>query len=367
MLFEQLNPASCKTYLIASSETKEAMVVDPVLEHVEEYMKTLKDKGLKLRYVIDTHTHADHITGGTALRDRLDAQYCMSSRAPAACANLRVDEGDELEVGEVSLGFLYTPGHTQDHLTIVMKDRLFTGDFLFIGEAGAGRTDLPGGDPGVHYDSLQRLKAFDDSLLIFPAHDYRGKTTSTLGKERKENPRLRPISRETYVEWLESLRAPTPEWMKDVLRANYACALDPRAAWTPVDLPACEVQNPCLQQSVNVHDVQSISPRELKSLLDSSQTRPLILDVRQPEEYEGELGHITGSILIPLGEIPLNFASIKEQNPQGIVTVCRMGNRSMTAASILSKAGFHDVQSLQGGMTLWRELGYPSERERAAN
>ena len=185
-----------------------------MLEHVNDYLDRLKHEGLKLRSVIDTHTHADHISGAAALVDRTGVQYVMHKNAPAKCARHRVDEGDELRLGSIALGFMYTPGHTTDSLTIRLPDRLLTGDFLFIGEGGAGRTDLPGGNPGVHYDSIQKLKSLPDDLLIFPAHDYHQKTHSTLGLERKSNPRLQPRSRQDYIAWLLDMKLPDVDGME---------------------------------------------------------------------------------------------------------------------------------------------------------
>ncbi len=152
MIFEQLNPGPCRTYLAASEKTREAVLIDPVLDRVEDYLKVLEQGNWRLGFIVDTHTHADHISGGMALRDHTQAPFAMHHLARPYCPTHRVNDGDVLGAGDVQFKCLYTPGHTNDSMTLVFEDRLFTGDFLFIGEAGAGRTDLPTGDPGEHFE-----------------------------------------------------------------------------------------------------------------------------------------------------------------------------------------------------------------------
>lgn len=358
MIFKQLNPGPCRTYLLVSERTREAVLVDPVLDRVAEYVTLLEREKLRLSFIIDTHTHADHISAGPALCDHTGAPYAMHRVARPHCPTYRVDDGEVLSIGEISLRCLHTPGHTNDSLTLVLDDRLLTGDFLFIGEAGAGRTDLPTGDPGEHFDSLQRLREFADDTLIFPAHDYRGHTHSTLGTERRTNPRLRVKSREEYVRWLTAAACAPPEWMKDVVRANYACTQDPRAVWIPVDLPVCEVALP-LTLGVDAQPVRTITAEEAREMLDHQAEQILVLDVRNPDEYVGELGHIPGSLLIPVHELPKRLAEVEPYRGRVILTICRSGGRSHTAAGILQQAGFSDVFNVAGGMLRWNQLGYP--------
>jgi glyoxylase-like metal-dependent hydrolase (beta-lactamase superfamily II)/rhodanese-related sulfurtransferase len=356
MIFEQLNQGPCKTYLIASEETREAMLVDPVLERVDDYLQELRRRNLRLQFVLDTHVHADHISGASALRDRTGVDYVMHTLSASACANLRVEDGAELRLGELRLRVLHTPGHTQDSITLVLSDRILTGDFLFIGDGGAGRTDLPGGDAGEHWDALLKLRRFPDETLVFPAHDYHGRASSTLAEERRRNPRLAGRTRPEYVAWLGTQRLGPATWMADVIRANYACARDPRAVWIPVDQPTCEVKGTA--GNVNTELVKIVSAEQVADALRSGRP-PLLLDVRQPEELRGELGHIAGARTIPVGELPARLEELAGQERTSIVTVCRSGGRSATAAAILSVAGFHDVRSLEGGMRRWNELGLP--------
>jgi rhodanese-related sulfurtransferase len=233
----------------------------------------------------------------------------------------------------------------------VLNPENLTGDVLFIG--GAGRTDLLGGDPGEHYDSLfNKLKPLDDSLLVYPAHDYHNKTYSTLGDEKKYNDHLQERTREEYVTWLKSMRAPTPEWMKEVLQANYSCAISPKEVWKPVDEATCEVGVGAVTGGVNMQEVPEIGVDEFSQKLSSDQP-PLLLDVRQPEEYN--LDHILGSKLIPLGELTKHLEELEQYKDQEIITICRSGGRSATAASILAQSDFTDVFSLKGGMLEWKK------------
>ncbi len=353
MIFKQLNPGYCRTYLIGSEKASEVALIDPVLERVDDYLRLLDQNGWRLPLVIDTHTHADHISGGPALCDYTNATYAVHHLARPTCPTHRLRDEDSVTVGDIKIRCLHTPGHTNHCMTLVVGDRLLTGDFLFIGEAGAGRTDLPGGDPGEHFDSLQKLRTFGDHMLVLPAHDYSGHTQSTLGEERQSNPRLRFTSRDEYTQWLSELAQPTPEWMIGVVQANIACAQDPKAAWIPVDSPACLVGG-SVTLGVDGQPVRSISPEDAKKDLAGA----LVLDVRDPEEYVGELGHIEGSALIPLKELPQRLDELESSRNKPVIAVCKTGARSHTAAGVLMQAGFTDVFSMSGGMTEWRALGY---------
>ena len=351
MIFDQLNPGACRTYLIASEDTNEAILVDPVLEEVDRYIDELNKRKMNLKYVIDTHTHADHISGGRALNDRTGAKYIMFKKTPIECIDIKVDENDKLDMSDISIRFLHTPGHTKDGMTLILQDRVLTGDALFIG--GAGRTDLIGGDPSEHYDSLfEKLKPLDDSLLVYPAHDYHNNTFSTLGDEKKNNEHFQERTKQEYVSWLESMRAPMPEWMKEVLQENYSCALNPKEIWKPVDEATCEVGVGAVTGGVNANEVNEIEVSQLRQKISENGNR-LLLDVRQPEEYES--GHIEGTKLIPLGELTKHLEELEKYKDKEIITICRSGGRSKTAASILSQSGFENVSSLKGGMLEWQK------------
>ncbi len=351
MLFEQLNEGNCKTYLVASPDTHEAALIDPLLGREDHYLGVLKARGLTLRMVLDTHVHADHLSACALLHDRTRAEHVVHADSRIAEGNHRVVEGQRLMVGGIPIDVLHTPGHTPDSMSLKLPDRLLTGDFLFLGEGGAGRTDLPGGDPGQHWDALQKLTALEDALLVFPGHDYRGYSHSTLGEERKQNPRLQPRTREAYVTWLQGLQMPAAEWMKAVVKANLACTRDGEGIEIPSGGAVCETRAGC-----------STVPQITCEQLRDAQEPLVIVDVRNPDEYIGPLGHIEGARLIPLGELSQRLDELEAIRSQSIVTVCKAGGRSNQAAEILMAAGFPRVRSLTGGMSRWNLLQAPTVR-----
>jgi glyoxylase-like metal-dependent hydrolase (beta-lactamase superfamily II)/rhodanese-related sulfurtransferase len=355
MIFQQLNPASCRTYLLADERSREAVLVDPVLEHVSDYLRLIDQQKLTLTHVIDTHTHADHISGAAALKDQVGCELAMHADAPARCVTLRLTDGLACQLGDIPVKVMSTPGHTRDSVALILPDRLLTGDLLFLDDAGAGRTDLPGGDPGEHWDSLQRILGLPDHLIVYPAHEYRHRQPSSLREQKQRNPNLQPRSKQEYVDYLGALQLGPADWMKEVLKANYACARDPKAAWIPVDVPACEVKG-TLAHGANDQRVEGISVEEVKHLLDT-QKPAVLLDVRNPEELQGPLGHLPGVMNIPVEELPRRLGELDAFKDRLLLTICKSGGRAHTAAQILMQSGFQDVRVLMGGMTAWRQAG----------
>ena len=360
MIFRQLNPHSCKTYLIGPENSKDVALVDPVLEHLNEYLELLRKDKLKLRYVIDTHTHADHISGCSSLKDLTDCEYVMHTKAPAHCIGLRVNDGFEWHIDNLPIKVMHTPGHTTDSMCLILPDRIMTGDTLFLDDGGAGRDDLPGGDPGAHWESLNRIMELPDNLIVYPAHDYRNRTPSSLANQKITNPHLKPRSKQEFIKYLEDLKLGPAEWMKDVLKANYACARDPKSTWVPVDAPACEIKG-TLEHGVNDMQVADIPAEDLKRRLDANKA-PVILDVREKKELVDKLGHLPGIKHIPIGSLTNRLSELEENKDEEIVTVCRSGGRAHTAAQILMQAGFKHVYNLEGGMLNWNKLGYSVEK-----
>ena len=217
--FEELNDRECKSYLVVAKGGK-AMIVDPLLENVEHYLDLISGRELELVYVVDTQLHADHISGGPRLAEKTGAEYVVHTKSGSACTGRRVAAGEYLELDKLRARVLYTPGHAADAITLAFPDRLLTGDFLLLGDGGAGRTDLPGGDPGEHWDSLAELRHFAPETLVFPGHDYNGRTFSTLAEERVNNPRLAPRERADYVAWLAGQDLGPTDWMSSVIAAN---------------------------------------------------------------------------------------------------------------------------------------------------
>ncbi len=330
----------------------EIVLIDPVLEHFPDYTELLNQKDCKLTHVIDTHTHADHISGGAALKDYTGCVYMMHRNAPAKCVDFSVADGFEWELfGSVSVKILYTPGHTGDSISLVFPEWIFTGDTLFLDDGGAGRDDLPGGDAEAHWESLQRLLELPENLTVYPAHDYRNRKPSSLGRQKTTNPHLTKRSKDDFIRYVDDLRLGPAEWMKDVLKANYACAKDPKAAWIPVDTPACEVKG-TMDRNVNEVQVSSIPVEVLKQKLQSGET-PVLLDVREEKELNGPLGHLEGITHIPIGSLSRRLGELEPHKEREIVTVCRSGARAHTAAQILSTADFPRVSVMIGGMIAW--------------
>ena len=355
MIFKQLNKISCKTYLIGSENTKEIIVVDPVLEHVNQYVSLIKNEGLKLTHVLDTHTHADHISGAGALADQTGAVYVMHQNSPVRCVAFRVPDGFDCHLSDIPVKIMHTPGHTKDSMCLIFSDRILTGDTLFLDDGGAGRTDLPGGDPGEHWESLQKIMKLPDHLIVYPAHEYRGCEPSSLGEQKKRNPNLQSRTKEAYVRWLTEMKLGAADWMKDVLKANSECTRDPRAVNIPVGAPVCEVKGtmPC---GVSEQQVPTIPVAEVKRRVETHQLDgTVILDVREPAELKGELGVIKGVINIPVGQVAQRLNELEKYKEKEIITICKSGGRAHTAAAILLKAGFKKVFNMSGGMTAYRQ------------
>src|SRR5437868_2745898 len=226
MIFRQLfEPVSgTYSYMIARRRGAEALIIDPVLEKVDRYIQLLNDLDLRLVKAVDTHLHADHITGLGALRDRTNCVTVMGEQTKADVVSMRLTDGDTLEIDGVDLDVIYTPGHTDDSYSFVMSDRVFTGDTLLI--RGTGRTDFQNGDPRQQYDSIfNKLLKLPDETLVFPAHDYKGDTVSTIGEEKTFNPRLKVKSVDEYVALMDSLNLPNPKMMDVAVPANLRVGL----------------------------------------------------------------------------------------------------------------------------------------------
>jgi sulfur dioxygenase len=345
MIFRELNRGKCKTYLVGCEKTRAAALIDPIREKVDRYLALVTYYHLRLDAVVDTHTHADHRTACFELKDLTGAKVIMHSEAPAPHVDAHVDDGAKIPIGEIGLQVLSTPGHTPDSISLYTGDRVFTGDTLLI--RGTGRCDFAGGDAGKQFDSItQKLFVLPDETLLFPAHDYRGNTQSTIGDEKRLNPRLANRTRESYIEVMNNLGLPLPDKIQEVLQPNQSALDDDRLRF------------PSLGELNQVHQ---LAPNQVQLLLAAS-PRPILVDVREPDEYTGELGHILGSILIPLQDLPARGGELEGYKDKHIIAICRAGVRSTTAAAILTGLGFDHVSNLKGGMLDWNKQKLPVER-----
>lgn len=349
MTFEQLNPGPCRTYLI--TEGDEAVLIDPVIDHTTDYLELLKKRNLTLSNIVDTHTHADHISAGPSLRDATDCGYIMHESAPPKCVTNRVKDGDKVLLAGKEATIVETPGHTKDSISVLFDDMFFTGDFLFLDDAGAGRDDLPGGDPSDHWESLQKLKGLSGNITIYPAHEYRDRQPSKLEKQRETNPHLKDMTKEDFIDYINELKLGPAEWMKDVLKANYKCSMDPHAAWIPTDVPACEIKGTINPNAADL-EIPTVPVAELANNKDA-----LLIDVREKEELSDQLGHIDGIKHIPVGQIAFRIEELDDYKDKPIICICRSGARATTAAGILITGGFSNVRILDGGMTMYRMMG----------
>lgn len=224
MIFRQLFDLDSSTYcyLVGERARGEALLIDPVLERTDQYLKLIEELELKLVLAVDTHIHADHVTALGALRDLTGCDTGMGAMSHSECVSIRFREGDHLKLGDLQLEILYTPGHTDDSYSFLLPDRVFTGDTLLI--RGTGRTDFQNGDPGAEYDSLfGKLLRLPDEMLVYPAHDYNGMTVSSIGEERRHNPRLQVGGRQAYIDLMNGLKLDDPRLMDVAVPANRAC------------------------------------------------------------------------------------------------------------------------------------------------
>jgi len=342
MIFRQLfdSVSGTYSYLLASRRGGEALIIDPVLEKVERYLQLVKELDLRLVKAVDTHLHADHITGLGALRDRTHCITVMGEQTKADVVSMRLSDGDKLTIEGISLDVLYTPGHTDDSYSFAMGDRVFTGDTLLI--RGTGRTDFQNGDPRMQYESIfGRLLKLPDETFVFPAHDYKGETVSTIGEEKRFNPRLQVKSIEEYVELMNNLKLPNPKMMDVVLPANLRVGLHQeevaRRGWA---LSAAQAQGLVGRPDAALIDLRERSEREKHGIIPGS------LHVPYPELQEN-IG--TGGILHELAK-----ATTKR-----IVFYCAFGERSAMAVQAAQDAGLVSACHIEGGMDAWKRAGGP--------
>jgi glyoxylase-like metal-dependent hydrolase (beta-lactamase superfamily II)/rhodanese-related sulfurtransferase len=338
VIFEAVATGGCRSYVIGCEETCAAALIDPELSQIDRYLALAAKNGLRIRYLIDTHTHADHFSATQQLARQLNVPVVMHHSSPAPFVDLRLQGGELLVVGQLRLQAFHTPGHTRDSMCLCVEERVFTGDTLLIG--GTGRTDLPSGDAAALYESLfDSVLRLDPAFKIFPAHEYKGRSHSTIGQELAENPRLQQRDRGAFIAMMQNLNLTMPAHITEALRTNMsggktvAQMLSEAAATVPF-----------------------MSLVELKACLESRRDELVVLDVRERDAFEE--GHIPGARLLPRGQLELRVNTELTDPTRRILAYCEFGRVSTLATATLRQMGFLGAVALDGGMKAWREAGF---------
>jgi len=339
MIFRQMfEPVSSSySYLLASRRGGEALIIDPVLEKVDRYLQLMQELRLNLVKAVDTHLHADHITGLGALRDRTQCITVMGEQSGVDVVSMRLADGDQLEIEGLALDVIYTPGHTDDSYSFLCSDRVFTGDTLLI--RGTGRTDFQNGDPRAQYESLfGRLLKLPDETLVYPAHDYKGDTVSTIGEERAHNPRLQVRSVREYIDLMNNLRLTNPKMMDVAVPANMKQGLAQeqiaRCGW-------------------------AYTVEEARALIGDAGIA--LIDLREKRERERH-GKIPGSLHLPYNDLQENISAggvlrmLAAPPGKRLLFYCAFGERSAMAVQAAQDAGLSSACHIQGGIDAWKKV-----------
>jgi glyoxylase-like metal-dependent hydrolase (beta-lactamase superfamily II)/rhodanese-related sulfurtransferase len=345
MIFRQLfdSVSGTYTYLVASRRGGEALIIDPVIEKVQRYLQLIKELDLRLVKAVDTHLHADHITGLGALRDHTHCITVMGEMSKADVVSMRLADGDKLTIEGVALDAIYTPGHTDDSYSFLMSDRVFTGDTLLI--RGTGRTDFQNGDARAQYESIfNRLLKLPDETLVYPAHDYKGETVSTIGEEKAFNPRLQIKSIEEYVALMASLNLPNPKMMDVAVPANMKVGF---------------AQEAIAQRGWAVTTKAAIG---LVGRPDIA-----LIDLREKPERE-KSGVIPGSLHAPYPDLSANVRQggmlheLASATGKRLLFYCAFGERSAMAVQAAQDAGIASACHIHGGIDAWKRAEGPLVR-----
>ncbi len=342
MIFRQLfdSVSGTYTYLLASRRGGEALIIDPVIEKVERYVQLVTELDLKLVKAVDTHLHADHITGLGALRDHTHCITVMGEHSKVDVVSMRIAEGDKLTIEGLALDVIYTPGHTDDSYSFRMSDRVFTGDTLLI--RGTGRTDFQNGDPRAQYDSIfNKLLKLPEETLVFPAHDYKGETSSTIGEEKAFNPRLQVKSMDAYAELMNKLNLPNPKMMDVAVPANMKVGF---------------AQEAIAQRGWSVNAPQALAL--------VGQPDVVLIDLRERSEREKQ-GVIPGSLHAPYPDLAANVRrggmlhELATATGKRMLFYCAFGERSAMAVQAAQDAGIATACHIHGGIDAWKKAAGP--------
>jgi glyoxylase-like metal-dependent hydrolase (beta-lactamase superfamily II)/rhodanese-related sulfurtransferase len=342
MIFRQLfdSVSGTYSYLLASRAGGEALILDPVLEKADRYCQLLRELDLRLVKAVDTHLHADHVTGLGELRDRTQCITIMGEQSKADVVSMRVSDGDRVTIEGLCLDVLYTPGHTDDSYSYLMGDRVFTGDTLLI--RGTGRTDFQNGSSRAQYESIfNRLLKLPEETLVYPAHDYKGDTVSTIGEEKRYNPRLQVRNVDEYIELMANLKLPNPKMMDVAVPANMHVGLH---------------QEELARQGLALTARDAIN----------SLGRPdiLLVDLREASE-RAKHGTIAGALHAPYPGIAESLKpggmlrEVAAATGRRVVFFCAFGERSAMAVAAAKNAGLANTAHIEGGIDAWKKVGGP--------
>lgn len=358
LVFRQLfDPTSSTyTYLLGDDASGEALLIDPVFEQARRDTALLRELGLRLVATLDTHVHADHVTGAWLLKSAWDSRILVSAVAGAANVDRPLAHGDRVAFGSRHVEVRATPGHTDGCLTYVLDDRsmAFTGDCLLI--RGCGRTDFQQGSPAKLYRSVhEQIFPLPSGCLLYPGHDYRGLTVTSVAEERRYNPRLGgDVDEADFAGYMNHLGLPHPRLMDIAVPANLRCGRPEQSDTAPQDPGWAPL-------TFTFGGLWEIQPAALEERLAAAGAGDIqVVDVREPAEFDDALGHVRGARLLPLSDLAARSGELDRDRP--VVAVCRSGARSAQAVVLLQKQGFAQVANLAGGMLRWRAQGLPYEQ-----
>lgn len=361
-LFSQLfePQSSTYTYIVGDAVSGDVVLIDPVLDTIDRDLKLLEElsatHGAKLKYVIDTHVHADHVTAAGEIRKRLGVKTAICSAAGIGCADIALKDGDRLNLGAREMRVMATPGHTNTCMCFHFDDMVFTGDTLLI--RGNGRTDFQDGSASTLYDSIQKkLFALPPETKVFPGHDYRGFTQSTIALEKAFNPRIGGgKSKAEFESIMSELKLDLPKKIHEAVPANMACGnLNTGAQVMKGNTKmSASVQSTPFQSKL-IDGIPHVSPAETRALIGKVR----MIDVRRPDEYAGELGHVDGAELVTLGPDLEKFLDGGNRE-EPIIFICRSGGRSGGATSASIAKGYKTTANMTGGMLAWNEQKLPT-------
>lgn len=360
LIFRQLFDlqSSTYTYLLGDRASGEALVIDPVHEHVLRDTALLRELGLRLVATLDTHVHADHVTGAWLLKARTGSAILLSAASGAVNADRLLQHGDTVAFGARHVAVRATPGHTDGCLTYVLDDRTmaFTGDSLLI--RGCGRTDFQQGSPARLFRSVRdQILSLPPDCLLYPGHDYRGLTVTSVAEERRFNPRLGgDVDEADFAGYMNHLGLPHPRLIDIAVPANLRCGEPDAGAPVPRESDPAWAPLTC-----SFGGIWEIRPDALHERIGAGRDGGIqVIDVREPAEFDDALGHVPGARLLPLSTLAARSGEIAKDRP--VVAVCRSGARSAQATVLLQKSGFVQVANLAGGMLRWRAEGLPFEQ-----